>query len=312
MADPRSLLPSDPAVAASLAHCHEVTRTAARNFYYGLRLTPEPRRSALYAVYAFMRACDDLVDAEDRPTPAQRDAALARVEAFRSRMAHVLDGGDLPDEPAGQSIWPAFRHVMQAFPIDPAHLHAMLDGQRDDLTTTHYRTFEQLYGYCYRVASVVGLVCVAVWGVTEPAKLPDARQLAEYRGIAFQLTNILRDVAEDARRGRVYLPADELAHYGLTERDLTAAAAASEPGAAFDRFMQFQVERARSYYEMSAPLDRMIRADCRATSWALCRIYSRLLGRIAARPRRVLTRRVRLSPLQKALIALRATWMRPA
>lgn len=309
-------------VRASLAHCHKVAKRA-RNFYYGMKLTPEPKRSALYAIYAFMRACDDLADdaAESEHPQLGRD----RIEAFRRQMVDVLDrGGDgdgakLPDGP----MWPAFLYVMRRYPIDPAHLHAMLDGQVADLFKKNYTSFDELYGYCYNVASTVGLTCVAIWGDNGEHGVA---KLAEYRGIALQLTNILRDVAEDTQRGRCYLPAEDLCRFELSPmifknggvfaekapgvRSDGDPAAGSGAGEAYDRFMRFQIERARGYYEMSRTLEQHLDPACRPTCWAMMRIYEGLLDRIANNPRRVLAGRTSLSGYQKAGIALRATWRR--
>lgn len=303
-APPAASLPADDAVAASIRHCHAVARRCARNFYYGLKLTPEPKRSAVYAIYAFMRACDDLVDAAPDQPPLPVREGHARIDAFRSTMDQVLAGGPLPEVPPHASIWPAFRWVMRSFPVEPRHLHEMLDGQQCDLVTLRYDTWDQLYRYCYKVASVVGLTCVRVWGTASDASTREIGKLSEYRGIAFQLTNILRDVVEDADRGRVYLPVEDLQRFGYTVHDLRQRVA-SEP---FDRLMQFEIERARSYYQMSAMLEKHIDPSCRQASWALLRIYSGLLERIAARPRRVLTGRVRLGSMQKAAIAFTAAW----
>ncbi|MEX0655249.1 MAG: phytoene/squalene synthase family protein [Phycisphaeraceae bacterium] len=290
-----------PAVRASFDHCHRVTRKHARNFYYGLKLTPEPKRSAMYAIYAFMRACDDLADDAD-PRQRNADDVLARIEAYRRTMQQVLDAPlDAPLPPG--AVWPAFQHVTHHYPIDPAHLHAMLDGQRCDATRDRYASFDELYQYCYKVASVVGFVCLAVWGHDGGRQ---AMKLAEYRGIAFQLTNMLRDVAEDAQRGRIYLPMDELERFGYPPDALLAGRA----DAHFDRLMVYQIERARSYYQMSATLERHIDPDCRPTSWAMCQIYEGLLDRITQQPRRVLTTRVRLSSFAKLRIALAAAYRR--
>lgn len=294
-----------PAVRASFQHCHRVTRRCARNFYYGMKLTPEPKRSAMFAVYAMMRACDELADeAEPAATGAggQGRAVLDRIASFRSTMQSVVDaapGAPLPPGPA----WPAFQYVMRRYPIDPAHLHAMLDGQCRDARRSRCADFDELYDYCYRVASVVGFVCLAVWG--HDGQRTTAK-LAEYRGVAFQLTNILRDMAEDAGRGRIYLPLDELERFGYPPEALLAGRADER----FDRLMTYQIERARSYYEMSATLEQHIEPQCRPTSWAMCRIYESLLDRIERSPRRVLSERVSLSRPNKLAIALRATWKR--
>jgi phytoene synthase len=288
----------DAALRESYAHCRAVARREARNFYYGMRLTPEPKRSALYTVYAYMRACDDFAD--DLPPEADADAARERIELFRRRTHAVLAGGDPPD---GDPMWPAFADVCGRYAIDPAHLDAMLDGQLADLSPTEVATFDDLYAYCYRVASTVGLVCLSVWGHDGE---PGVRTLAEQRGIALQLTNILRDVAEDAGRGRVYLPTEDLARFGVSPASLAEGRA----DAGFDRMMAFQIERAASYYERSAGLERHVQPDCRASCWALMRVYRGLLDRIARRPRRVLTERVSLSPAGKVGVMLAAVTRR--
>lgn len=293
------------APADSFAYCREITRQQAKNFYFGLKLTPEPRRSAGYAVYAFMRACDDLVD---QPVEshgfasgaANNGALLARVEAFRARMIAVLSGHDDGSQgEAGGRFWPAFRDTVRTYGIDISLCHAMLDGQRADLVKTHYADFAELYDYCYKVASIVGLVCIRIWGAPLDA---ETDRLAEHRGVALQLTNILRDVVEDAQRGRVYLPADELARFGVTEDDLRHG----RPSGPFDRLMAFQIARARGYYELSRGLENRLDRDCRSTCRALTAIYRELLEKIAANPRAVLGGRVRLTHVQKAWIALRS------
>ena len=308
-------------VSDSIAYCHQMTRDSARNFYYGLRLTPEPKRSALYVVYAFMRACDDLVDEPTTPHAQPSGARgcheptqerLARIERFRRQMQRVLirrEGFDAEGEDpllAGRAdswanIWPGFRHVMQQYPINPDDLHAMLDGQRCDVLQTRYETFEQLYGYCYKVASVVGLVCISVWGYTGDES---TRKLAEARGVALQLTNILRDVVEDAGRDRVYLPSEDLRSHGLNPDEFTDHLLTGRVDARFDQMIMAQVDRARRYYEQSADLERYLDPTCRATSWAMMRIYRGLLERIARSPRRLLRGRVRLHAIEKIGIAL--------
>lgn len=296
--DPRGVapaLPSDAATRASLEYCHKVARKRARNFYYGLKLTPEPKRSAVYAIYAFMRACDDMADGAAAPEAAKRN-----IEDFRAKMQHVLDGdgqGGLPDGP----IWPAFGYVTRTYSIEPQYLHDMLDAQAIDLVKHRYQHFDELYDYCYKVASVVGQVCIDIWGHDG---MSGVRKLAEHRGIALQLTNILRDLAEDARRGRVYLPQEDLERFGYSTSDLMAGRLDER----FDRLMRFQIERAWRYYQMSAPLEPHLSADCRPTSWAMMRIYRGLLEQISARPRQVMTQRVRLGSLQKLTIAAHAAW----
>ena len=298
----------DAITAASMTYCRDVTKTHARNFYYGMKLTPGLKRDALYAIYAFMRACDDLVDQD----PAQLTVDMGttqelghRIEQFRSKMQQVIDTKTTPDtDNKPDSIWPAFNHVMKHYPIEPKYLHDMLDGQRRDLGTETFDTFEQLYGYCYNVASVVGLTCISVWGYTGGK---DTQILAEKRGIAFQLTNILRDLHEDSQRDRVYLPAQELAEFGVDPK-VFATGQADET---FDRMMKFQLERAFGYYEESESLESKLTSDCQSTCWAMMRIYRGLLEKIADNPRRVLNERVRLTKFQKTAIAMRAKFRKP-
>lgn len=301
--DARAAGAGDDVLRASFDLCRRIARRRARNFYYGLKLTPEPRRSALYAVYAFMRACDDLAD---RAVEAGGiDAGLARIEHFRQQMHRVMDSGALPDEPQ-PSLWPAFRHVVRQYPIDSAHLDAMLDGQCDDMVKNRYETFADLEAYCYKVASVVGLVCISVWGGVGGPPDKQTQELAEARGVALQLTNILRDVHEDARRDRVYLPADDLAAAGLDAESFKRMVLDRQPDERFDRLMAVQIDRARRYYERSDPLESRLDPACRPTAWAIMRIYRGLLDKIARDPRQVLRKRVRLHSLVKFAIAFRA------
>lgn len=279
----------------SFCHCHRVARDVAGNFYRGMRLTPEPKRSAIFALYAWMRSADDHADG-GRPA-AER---LALLSQFAAQTHAALDPhGSIP----GGALWPAVRETVSRYHIPPAHLDAMLDAQRDDIRGRRYDDFNTLYHYCYRVAAVVGLSCVCIWGDDGD---PGVAKLAEYRGVALQLTNILRDLAEDAKRGRVYLPAEELQRFGYPAEGLARGRA----DAAFARLMQFQIERARSYYDMSASLERHLTPDCRATSWAIHATYRQLLERIAAKPAAVLSRRVRVPLPTKLGVVVKAVCKR--
>ncbi|MEM9418815.1 MAG: phytoene/squalene synthase family protein [Planctomycetota bacterium] len=274
-----------PEVATSFEHCRAVARRAAGNFYRGMSLTPEPKRSAIYAVYAWMRAADDLAD-DCKPG----DDSADRLAAFREDTAAAMDPArPLPAGP----MWPAFRETVETYGLPAEHLYTMLEGQQSDLQPVSCRTFEDLYQYCYRVASTVGLTCVKVWGDDGD---PAVAKLAEYRGVALQLTNVLRDLAEDAQRGRCYLPEVDLSRFGVTCEQIRRG----EGGQSFTRLMQFQLERARSYYEMSATLERHLEPDCRSTCWAIMRTYRVLLDRIADNPEKVLRTRVSL-PLRTKL-----------
>ncbi len=287
---------SDTQLQQSWAFCHDVAQRRARNFYYGMRLTPEPKRSAMYAIYAWMRQADDLAD-DAGDEQAKREA----IDQFRAQTleavnpaASMLDG----------QLWPAVRATVINHGIPHDYLHAMLDGQLLDQDETRYKTFDELYDYCYKVASVVGLTCIQVWGYEGGE---ETRQLAEWRGIAFQLTNILRDVLEDAERDRVYLPAEMFGVYELNPSMFTLG----KPDAVVAAGLRAVADRAMDYYQRSAPLDRLIHPDGQACLWAMTTIYRGLLDKIVSDPARVLSaKRVRLSSLRKGMIALGATLRR--
>jgi len=284
--------PNRTTVVAALEHCRDVTRRRARNFYYGLKLTPEPQRSALYSIYAWMRHADDLVDGVTVETDGRREIA-----EFRASTDEALCGR----ANGGEHLWVALADTATRFDMPSESFQLMLEGQLADLAGEDYSTFSDVRDYCYRVASSVGLICISVWGYNDPA----ARELAIDRGIAFQLTNILRDYKEDYDGGRVYLPAEDLSRHGLTAERLRRW----ENPAACAALIGEQVERTLSYYEKSAPLDAMISNCGRPTLWAMTSIYRGLLSKVARSPRRIVgDRRVRLSSPRKGMIALRARW----
>ncbi len=278
-------------VAEALRQCRDITRRRARNFYYGLKLTPEPRRSALYAVYAWMRRADDLVDGAAADPRRRREA----IDAFREATDAALAGRIVEQDP----IWVALADTAAHFEVDRQALHDVIDGQIDDLGGRSYETFEDVRRYSYRVASTVGLICIGIWGYDDPA----ARELAADRGIAFQLTNILRDYKEDFDAGRVYLPAEDFRRHGLTPQALRGW----EDADRCQRLILEQVARARAYYHRSAALDRMITPSCRPTLWAMTAIYRGLLEKVERLPARIVSEhRLRLSFWRKCAIALMA------
>ncbi|MEM6553765.1 MAG: phytoene/squalene synthase family protein [Planctomycetota bacterium] len=296
-----ALAEMDGVTSASVAYCRALTKASGTSFYWGMRIVPEPKRSAMMTVYAFMRACDDLADDDGGQTLAARFGALAD---FRQQMEGVLSGQRLDGAGAFAEGWPALRWAVLRYAIEVGLLEAMLDGQRDDLQGQTYRDFDALRKYCYRVASTVGLVCLSIWGYRDGAT---TRKLAEDRGVAFQLTNILRDVAEDAERGRCYLPMDELERFGVEPMDLRAGAVLD--AAKRDRvlrLLQFQVGRARSCFEMSAGLEARLESDSRATCLAMSGRYRRLLDRIAKDPMAVLKGRVRVGKWGKVSVGVKA------
>lgn len=277
-------------------HCETITRQRARNFYYGLRLSPEPQRSALFTMYAWMRRADDLIDGSTLDPADQRAAIDKFLADTESTFQGKLPADD--DDP----MWIAFAATAKRFPIKAEQFRDMIEGQLDDLAGKAYETVEQLETYCYRVASTVGLICIDIWGYTDPS----ARERAIDRGIAFQLTNILRDLREDFEQGRTYLPTELLQKHGVTMAQLLDW----QPADACHKLVMEVVERAEARYASSAPLESMITPSCLPTLWAMTRIYHGLLDQVRERPERVaMPRRLRLSAFRKGAIALRAKFM---
>ena len=268
-----------------------------------LKLTPQPKRSAMYAIYAWMRTADDLAD-----QPGAPEEKTEKLEMFRRQTIAAIESDDfLPStrESGYELIWPAVRKAALEFQIPRIYLETMIDGQLRDQQPQRYDTFEHLYQYCYQVASVVGLVCITIWGYD--GKL-ETQKLAEYRGVGLQLTNILRDLVEDAQRGRVYIPAVDLERHGYDPETFAAQLIRGDVGPAFESFMAEQIIRARHYYDESADLESHLDPSCRPTSRSIAQIYRRLLEKIARHPRRVLNRTVHLRMPVKLGIALRAVW----
>ena len=235
----------------SYAYCRAVAKKRARNFYYSFVLLPPEKKNAMCAIYAFMRYCDDLSD-----EPGATRAAMSR---WRQALTDALAG-----HPDGNPAWPGFLDAVARYAIPHEYFYEMIEGVASDLEPRTIATFEDLYQYCYRVASVVGLTIVHIFGFQSPESRSAALPLAEKCGIAFQLTNILRDVREDADLGRVYLPAEDLARFGVSREDLKYGRRTEQ----FGRLMEFETERARSYYRESAPLLNLIAAKSRPSLWA--------------------------------------------
>lgn len=279
-----------PGLEASRRWCERITRRAAKNFYYGLRLLPEPRRSGMYALYAYMRAIDDVAD--EAPSGGE-SRALRELDRWRALTHRALESGEPPDD---SPLWPAFID-MAARSATPVRLFDdAIDGQARDLTGGAFATFAELDAYCYRVAGTVGLASTMIFGNLGGDAALD---LAVKRGIAFQLTNVLRDVNEDAGRGRCYLPADELAAAGVAADELLVP----ERRAGVVGVLRTLAERAEGYYRVSEPLDGWIENESRPTLRAMTRIYRSILDRIVADPERVLRERVSLSLAAKLRIA---------
>ena len=270
----------------SYRYCERIARTRAKNFYYSFILLTPAQRHAMCAVYAYMRYCDDLSDDEGN------DDRAGSIAGWRADLVRALAGLDVPEHP----LWPAFRDTVDRFKIPHQYFFDMIDGVSSDLEPRRLQTFAELYDYCYKVASVVGLTIIHIFGFESPETLV----LAEKCGIAFQLTNIIRDVKEDVGLNRVYLPAEDLRRFNVPESDLAADA----PSLAFTELMRFEGARARGYYNESRPLLGLVNKKSRSSLWALIEIYSRLLDRIEEAKYDVLSQRLRLSTLEKMGILL--------
>jgi len=288
--------PQSADVAGSRAYCEHLTRTQARNFYYGLKLLPEPKRSAMFAIYAYMRLVDDIADEDDGRSIERR---VADLEAWRIQ-THAVLSGKTRGEGEGQALWPAFAEVVERYALPHKIFDDVIEGQKQDLDFKPFKNFEELFAYCYRVAGVVGLASIYIWGFEGG---DDTEFLAVQRGVAFQLTNILRDLREDALKGRIYLPLEELSAMKVDNEDLRQG----NGGQHFLELMRFQIARAEAFYEKSAGLEQRISADSRPTLIAMTEIYRGLLKKVAYQPERVLRERVSLSLFSKLRIGWRAS-----
>ncbi|MHB8619186.1 MAG: presqualene diphosphate synthase HpnD [Chloroflexota bacterium] len=280
----------DPAVAAGYEHCRVVARREAANFYYGfISLAPE-RRRAIYAAYAFSRECDDDSDGEG-PTDAKR----AAIDRARRRLEDCY-GGRCGNDPVLLSLADAARR----FDIPRTYFEELIAGVEMDLELTRYQDFSALRQYCYRVASTVGLICLQIYGCTERR----AREYAVDLGIALQLTNILRDVREDAERGRIYLPLDELNQFGCAEEDLMR----QSDSAVFRELLRFQAGRARQFFASGERLLPLLDLRARACTATMGGIYRTILQGIEDGGFAVFAGRVSLSGRQKLGLVGRA-WL---
>lgn len=285
--------------------CRGITRTAAKNFYYAFLVLPRRKREALCAVYSFMRKCDDLADDPTLSIPDRRQKLETWLDAL-----HRAQQSQPTDDPILLALTDAQRrhHIPAGLLDELAHGTAMdvVDASTTDVLApeaapsratalaVHYKTFEELRGYCYRVASVVGLVCIHVFGY----KNPEAEPLAETCGLAFQLTNIIRDVKEDAAQSRVYLPEEDLAKFGLSSADIL-----STPDPARLRpLLAFEADRARVFYRSGDDLIPYVSEDSQPALWVLITIYRRLLEKIAEKQYDVFTAKVSLSTSEKLRI----------
>jgi len=283
-------------LAAAYSVCRHITRSAARNFYYAFLVLPREKRDALSAVYAFMRHSDDLSDEPGLPPSERRE----KLEDWREGLHRVVAG-----EPTDDPVLLAVAHTQQRFKI-PLYLFddlvhgTEMDLERESATADaphiRYQSFAELRQYCHYVASVVGLICIRVFGYRDPAAEP----LAEQCGLAFQLTNIIRDVQEDAAMGRVYLPEEDLQRFGRSGSDLDPSRLKNgfDP-ASLRPVLELEAQRAREFYQAADQLLPLIDEESRPALWVLVEIYKRLLEKIAASGYQVFGRKIRLTTTEK-------------
>ena len=298
---------SGPALDRAYRECRSIAKRKAKNFYYAFVALPLERRNAICAIYAFMRQADDLADDETLPREERRRLLVAWLAAWRQ----TASGGATSDP-----VFLAVRDATERFKIPLELLDELVAGVTMDLdhasgdTPDTYATFADLYRYCYLVASVVGLVSIRIFGYRDPR----AEMLAEETGIAFQLTNILRDVAEDAARNRVYLPLDELTVHRVSVESLLHRATTAPPTANERTLLEGIARRAEDYYRSARELLPLIDPESRPALWVLVAIYHALLKRIVRADYDVFSRRASVPLLEKlAILAVglaRMAWAR--
>jgi 15-cis-phytoene synthase len=269
--------------------CARLTRRSRSSFRFAFRTLPWPKREAMDALYAFMRVTDDLADGDGPP-----DCKRAALANWRDRLTAALNGV------YSHRVHAALHHAVRTFDIPAEYLFDVIAGCETDVGSVRLASFEELRTYCYRVASVVGLACVRVWGLRPGVTFAESDPPATAAGYAFQLTNVLRDLGEDLQRGRVYLPADELARF-----DADPETWRSQSGN-FRAVMRFQCERAEGYFREAETLLPLLSRDGRRVFGLMSSAYRQLLARIVAADYDVFTKRVRLSRWAKLKLAARA------
>jgi phytoene synthase len=301
--------PGATALEAAYAACRAIARREAKNFYFAFVALPKPKRNAICAIYAFMRQADDLADDESVPVDERRGRLDAWIAAWRA----VSAGAETTD-----SVFLAVRDATVRYRIPPVLLDELVAGVTMDLDSAQkdapdtYATFTDLYRYCYLVASVVGLVCIRIFGYSNPR----AEKLAEETGIAFQLTNILRDVAEDAERNRVYLPLEDLKAHRVDLEGLLKRQVGATPTSEEQALLKGIALRAEKYYASAQALMPLIDKESRPALGVLVEIYHALLKRIERAEYDVFSRRASVPTIEKLRILavgmVRMGWARIA
>lgn len=273
-------------------YCQQKAAQSGSSFYYSFLFLPPQRRQAITALYAFCREVDDVVDETS-------DASIAQtsLQWWRHEVQQMLAGS--PTHPVTKALQP---HLIP-FNLRGEHLMAVIDGMEMDLTQTRYLDFPALERYCWHVASVVGILSASIFGYTDQRTLVYAEKL----GMAFQLTNIIRDVGEDARRGRIYLPISELQKFEVTAADILNAKHSER----FEDLMAFQLDRARTYYNEALAYLPAVDRRAQRPGLIMAAIYRTLLDEIASDGLRVLQHKVSLTPIRKLWLAWK-TWINPA
>lgn len=294
-------------VSDSYSACHDIARAAHSNFYYAFYLLPKQKRDGLAALYAFMRLVDDVADEGYDLAAKQRGLAdwRAALDNAVTGQVHMVEGSAalISQPPTGATrVFPALVDTMQHFQMPARYLHDLISGAEMDLTLRAYPTFDRLREYCYRVAGTVGLTCTHVFGFHDPRAL----DLAEKLGLAFQLTNIIRDVHEDYAAGRVYLPEEDLARYSVSPQDFGK----HEATLGVRELLRFEADRAWHNYQEGAALFGLVDPESRGALWLLVHTYSALLARIESLDFAVFGERVRLSKPEKMLFIAKARFGR--
>ena len=271
-------------------YCQDKAAKSGSSFYYSFMFLPSEKRRAITALYAFCREVDDVVD-----ECSDENVARTTLAWWRVQVAAIYEGQ--PQHPVALALMP----VVKQFNLQQEHLLEIIDGMEMDLQQHQYADFKALQLYCYRVASVVGLLSAEIFGFSDPKTLKFAHDL----GIAFQLTNIIRDMGEDARRGRIYIPQDELAQFGVHTRDILDGRESDD----FHKLMQFQIERAQRYYQQAFDLLPAADRKTQSTGLIMAAIYRATLDEISASGCHVLQERISLTPLRKLWLAWK-TWVR--
>ncbi|MGC2166386.1 MAG: presqualene diphosphate synthase HpnD [Gallionella sp.] len=270
-------------------YCQDKAAASGSSFYYSFRFLPADKRRAITALYAFCREVDDVVD-----DCSDEQVARTTLNWWRAQVAEIYAGK--PQHPVGQALVP----VVAQFNLPQEHLLEIIDGMEMDLEHHRYDDFKSLQLYCYRVASVVGLLSAEIFGYQDRQTLKYAHDL----GIAFQLTNIIRDVGEDARRNRIYLPMDEMQQFGVTATEILNA----KETANFSKLMEFQVDRARRFYQQALDHLPAIDKSSQRTGLVMAAIYRATLDEVVASGCHVLKERISLTPLRKLWLAW-ITWI---